>query len=132
MTDSDSGDWPEYDGLGDEDQEELPPQEGDDGFDQDLLLDWLRQNPTGIGRVDALVESLLAWIDEQIDTAGMVSRLKKLRAELLRESPEGILKKPLRLGLTRLKRALQEEDEELALKALFHLRGELCPSVEGP
>jgi len=130
VTESESDEWPEYDGLGDENQEDLPPQEADDESDLGLLRDWLEHNPSGLPRVDALVASALEWVDEDLDTAEMIVRLKSLRKELLEESPHRQLTAPVRRCLNRLKRALQDENPELAVRALSHLRFELCPSAK--
>ncbi len=117
--------WPAYDGLGDEEDDELPPQEGDDESDLSLdnLEDWLVDHPTGLPFFDDFVQQTLRWLHEELETEALVGNLKDVRATLLETRDP--LPQPIRRSLLRLKHALEADDGEIALHVLMQLSDEL-------
>jgi hypothetical protein len=116
--------WP-YDGLGDENDDELPPQDGDDESDLSLdnLEDWLCNHPSGVPFFDEFVEKTLAWLHDQMDTHSLMVELKWVRTNLKQEQDD--LDPRLKRALLRLKRALEADDGEIALHILMQLSDEL-------
>ncbi|MBN9420496.1 MAG: hypothetical protein J0I12_33940 [Candidatus Eremiobacteraeota bacterium] len=114
--------WPAYDGLGDEDCEELPVQEGDVPGDEDLdvLCDWLEKHPSGLDYYDQFVQQALFWLSDELDTEALLEALSHVRAAV--EQNYGPKLKPfLARPLRRLRNAIDGEDEESALHLLIKL-----------
>lgn len=114
--------WPSYDGLGDEDCDELPVQEGDlpRVDDLDVLCDWLEKHPSGLDYYDQFVQQALFWLSEELETEDLLEALGHVRATLVQNyGPK--LKSFLARPLRRLRDAIDREDEESALHLMMKL-----------
>ena len=114
--------WPPYHGLGDEHSEELPPQEGDipGPEDLDVLLDWLEKNPSGLDYFDQFVQQALFWVNEELDTDALLVDLTNVRATV-KQTYGPKLKPFLARPFKRLRNAIEEEQDEMALHLLIKL-----------
>lgn len=114
--------WPAYDGLGDEDGDELPVQEGDfrRAEDLDALEDWLRQHPSGLDYFDQFVQQALFWLSEELETEALLVDLANVRATV-KQNYGPKLKPFLARPLKRLRDAIECEEEEMTLHLLIKL-----------
>lgn len=114
--------WPAYDGLGDEDCQDLPVQEGDvlRLDDLDVLQDWLEKNPSGLGYFDQFVQQALFWLSEEMETEALLVELENVR--IATQQNYGPKLKPfLARPLKRLRHAVEAEEEEMVLHLLIKL-----------
>lgn len=75
-------DWPDYDGQGHE--EELPPQEADDGGEMgvpELRRELLRRAPK-LPFLQSFIHEALRWLDEEESTEVMLAATNLLEANL--------------------------------------------------
>lgn len=114
--------WPAYDGLGDEDLQELPPQEGDipGPEDLDMLQDWLEQHPSGLDYFDQFVQQALFWLSEELETEALLVDLGNVQATV-KQNYGPKLKPFLARPLKRLQNAIESEQEEMTLHLLIKL-----------
>ncbi|MBX3171563.1 MAG: hypothetical protein KF760_29410 [Candidatus Eremiobacteraeota bacterium] len=114
--------WPAYDGLGDENFDELPVQEGDVPRleDLDVLQDWLEKHPSGLDYFDQFVQQALFWLREELETEALLLDLSNVRATIQQNyGPK--LKPFLARPLKRLRHAIEAEEEEMTLHLLIKL-----------
>lgn len=114
--------WPAYDGLGDEDGDGLPVQEGDipGPEDLDVLEDWLKQHPSGLDYFDQFVQQALFWLSDELQTEALLEDLSNVRATVVQNyGPK--LKPFLARPLRRLRDAIDCEEEEMTLHLLIKL-----------
>ncbi len=114
--------WPAYDGLGDEDQDELPVQEGDIPGPEDLevLEGWLREHPSGLDYFDQFVQQALFWVSEELETEALLVEMSNVRATV-KQNYGPKLKPFLARPLKRLREAVECEEEEMTLHLLIKL-----------
>ena len=114
--------WPAYDGLGDEHDDALPPQEGDYPAEGDLerLQLWLQEHPSGLDYFDQFVQQAFFWLHEELDTEPLLVELKNVKATV-RQNYGPKLKPFLARPLMRLRNAIEGEEEEMTLHLLIKL-----------
>ncbi|MBT9583325.1 hypothetical protein IV102_08240 [bacterium] len=125
MSDEDD-DWEDYDGLGDEDADGLPPQAGDDEVEVDLdeLCGRLLANSTGLSFFDTFVKLALDWLEDEETTENLRAASEQLERDLL---SHWSLQVPDWLDdeLADLKQAFEKEDGEKVLYILLHIQKKL-------
>ena len=113
--------WPAYDGLGDEDDEVLPIQEGDEPAESlDHLVEHLRRHPSTLDYFDQFVQQALFWFEEELESPLLIADLNNVRAAL-KQSYGPKLRPLLSRPLLRLRQAIDEEDGEMVLHLLIKL-----------
>lgn len=125
MSDEDD-EWDDYDGLGDEDADGLPPQEGDDEVEVDLdeFCERLLANPTGLSFFDGYVKSALDWLEDEETTEnlrGSTDQLERdLRSHWSLQVPDWLDEE-----VADLKQAFEKDDGEKMLYILLHIQKKL-------
>jgi len=125
MSDEDD-DGDDYDGLGDEDADGLPPQDGDDEVEVDLdeFCERLSANPTGLSFFDTYVKSALDWLEDEETTEnlrGSTDQLERdLRSHWSLQVPDWLDDE-----VNDLKQAFEKDDGEKMLYILLHIQKKL-------
>lgn len=128
----DENGFPPYDGLGDEDDDSIPAQEGDDDQLEDFedLVKQLDGRFTEISAVDDLIGVALEWVDDEATLEDVEDQFEKAEAALYAQAPEGEDLSPfLSAQLRRLEAALDNDDEDEVLLSLLTISGELQPAA---
>lgn len=121
--------WPQYDGLGDPDNEDLPVHEGDEEDDFQHLEEYLREHPSGLSYYDQFVQQALFWLREELETDLLVDALYNLRTALKQDyGPK--LRASMGRPLLRLKQAVEGEQPDMVMQLLIKLNDVLIKRPE--